>query len=757
MAWNETSGNNFAALAGSLGSNVTSLTSGIQQGASGLAGVLMEKQNQDFNNNLKLWEYEDKRDKERQDVLADADSSAAFVEAASITPDEYNQMKDQGVSLYEELMARHPMALFGGNSDTSLSDLLTGSTTSRQNRLSGIQSIVAGLEKQSEERSRNNLYKLMDDGYEHSADEIRSIGGYANLTDNEVQDKLVEGSAHKIKELVLKNDVNKFLRPSTTNAMVTPLDMIRGISDRLEKSGMYVNEKAIQKALNDTEVSKYLGLLGNQNLVNNINDIQKDLFEYISNNPNIAPEEALKQIISSKVEDFQMLTPEQQKIVLGKMQELTEQKAKMANDVNSDYSRIVKNQSIAVNNKYNNKLTEVNYIYKTQLQKAAVESFIPFMGGSSLTSDRKQNLIHLFETVNSTGLGPNNIPEGDLNEIIQVGSALTGLHLDLNGRTASDVYNIYRAAIEYGYTDKLKMQQAMNCMANYKNFDSKELKEDRESALEYYGDNRDILAAASGAIHSAENIGKQTLVGVNDAHKAKVDAIQMGLQQELSKISNIAFAGASTGHSASDILRNIQKSDSKGLISADEDVNINTSQADAKLLHDNAKMADVKPGNYNLITPNDLEYKSNYKYPIISRLGSDYTGYNGSTDSTGFHSIADTIGGGAAGLAALVLSKGRSGKGLASWGKYLGGKATKGGLAGIGGMTAGSYIADKIPSDFPFSDGSREEQYTVNMLTRAQQNGASKEQMTNLVKKAYMMYPNNRTISRLARDYDVIL
>lgn len=254
-----------------------------------------------------------------------------------------------------------------------------------------------------------------------------------------------------------------------------------------------------------------------------------------------------------------MLTPEQQKIVLGKMQELTEQKAKMANDVNSDYSRIVKNQSIAVNNKYNKKLTEVDDIYKTQLQKAAVESFIPFMGGSSLTPDRKQNLIHLFETVNSTGLGPNNIPEGDLDEIIQVGSVLTGLHLDLNGRTASDVYNIYRAAIEYGYTDKLKMQQAMNCMANYKNFDSKELKEDREAALEYYGDNRDRLAAASGAIHSAENIGKQTLVGVNDAHKAKVDAIQMGLQQELSKISNIAFAGASTGHSASDILRNIQK------------------------------------------------------------------------------------------------------------------------------------------------------------------------------------------------------
>lgn len=147
MPWNETSGNNFAALAGSLGSNASSLTQGIQQGASGLAGAILDQGQRNFDNNLKLWEYEDKRDKERQDALADADSSAAFVEAASITPDEYNQMKDQGVSLYEELMAHHPMALFGGNSTTSLADLLTGSTTSRQNRLSGIQSLVEGLEK----------------------------------------------------------------------------------------------------------------------------------------------------------------------------------------------------------------------------------------------------------------------------------------------------------------------------------------------------------------------------------------------------------------------------------------------------------------------------------------------------------------------------------------------------------------------------------------------------------------------------------
>lgn len=95
MPWNETSGNNFAALAGSLGSNASSLTQGIQQGASGLAGAILDQGQRNFDNNLKLWEYEDKRDKERQDALADADSSAAFVEAASITPDEYNQMKDQ--------------------------------------------------------------------------------------------------------------------------------------------------------------------------------------------------------------------------------------------------------------------------------------------------------------------------------------------------------------------------------------------------------------------------------------------------------------------------------------------------------------------------------------------------------------------------------------------------------------------------------------------------------------------------------------
>ena len=755
MPWNETSGNNFAALAGSLGSNASSLTQGIQQGASGLTGAILDQGQRNFDNNLKLWEYEDKRDKARQDALADADSSAAFVEAASITPDEYNQMKDQGRSLYEELMARHPMALFGGNSATSLSDLLTGSTTSKQNRLSGIQSIVEGLEKKAEERSQNNLYRVMSDGYEHSADEIRSIGGYANLTDNEVQDKLTEGNAHYLAEYISHNSTNGFLRPSTTNAMITYQDMLKGISDRLEKSGMYVNDKAINQVLNDPNISKYLSNLGNQNLITNINNVQKDLFEYISNNPGIAPEEALKQIISAKVTDFQLLSSDQQKIVLGKMQELVDQKAKMANDPNSVYSRIFNNKSIAVNTKYADQLNSVTTTYRNQLRKAAEESFIPYMGGSSLTSDQRTNLINLFEAVNSTGLSSVNVPEGDLDQIVRVGSELTGLHIDLNGRSASDVLNIYRNAIEYGYKDKLKMQQAINCLSNYKNFDSKELQDDRESALEYFADNRDKLAAASGVITSAETMGKTALQGVNEAYRAKVDAIKIGQQQELSKLSNIAFAGASTGHSAGDILKNIDKSDSKGLISSDEEVKTNMSQADARLLSKNAAMANVKSGSYNDITPEDLKYKSNYKLGPLSRLADDFNGYNGSDDTTGFHTTAETIGGGAAALAALVLSKGRSGKGLTSWLKYFGGKTTKGSLAGIGGAVAGSEIADRIPDSVPFSDGSRDEQYAINKIKTASQRGASKEELANLARKAYMMYPNNKKLAQMARDYSI--
>ena len=755
MPWNETSGNNFAALAGSLGSNASSLTQGIQQGASGLAGAILDQGQRNFDNNLKLWEYEDKRDKARQDALADADSSAAFVEAASITPDEYNQMKDQGRSLYEELMARHPMALFGGNSATSLSDLLTGSTTSKQNRLSGIQSIVEGLEKKAEERSQNNLYRVMSDGYEHSADEIRSIGGYANLTDNEVQDKLTEGNAHFIAEYISHNATNGFLRPSTNNAMITYQDMLKGISDRLEKSGMYVNDKAINQVLNDPNISKYLSNLGNQNLITNINNIQKDLFEYISNNPGIAPEEALKQIISAKVTDFQLLSSDQQKIVLGKMQELVDQKAKMANDPNSVYSRIFNNKSIAVNTKYADQLDSVTTTYRNQLRKAAEESFIPYMGGSSLTSDQRTNLINLFEAVNSTGLSSVNVPEGDLDQIVRVGSELTGLHIDLNGRSASDVLNIYRNAIEYGYKDKLKMQQAINCLSNYKNFDSKELKDDRESALEYFADNRDKLAAASGVITSAETMGKTALQGVNEAYRAKVDAIKIGQQQELSKLSNIAFAGASTGHSAGDILKNIDKSDSNGLISSDAEVMTNMSQADARLLSKNAAMANVKSGSYSDITPEDLKYKSNYKLGPLSKLADDFNGYNGSDDTTGFHTTAETLGGGAAALAALVLSKGRSGKGLTSWLKYFGGKTTKGGLAGIGGAVAGSEIADRIPDGVLFSDGSREEQYAINKIKTASQRGASKEELANLARKAYMMYPNNKKLAQMARDYSI--
>lgn len=755
MPWNETSGNNFAALAGSLGSNASSLTQGIQQGASGLAGAILDQGQRNFDNNLKLWEYEDKRDKARQDALADADSSAAFVEAASITPDEYNQMKDQGRSLYEELMIRHPMALFGGNSATSLSDLLTGSTTSKQNRLSGIQSIVEGLEKKAEERSQNNLYRVMSDGYKHSADEIRSIGGYANLTDNEVQDKLTEGNAHFIAEYISHNATNGFLRPSTTNAMITYQDMLKGISDRLEKSGMYVNDKAINQVLNDPNISKYLSNLGNQNLITNLNNIQKDLFEYISNNPGIAPEEALKQIISAKVTDFQLLSSDQQKIVLGKMQELVDQKAKMANDPNSVYSRIFNNKSIAVNTKYADQLDSVTTTYRNQLRKAAEESFIPYMGGSSLTTDQRTNLINLFEAVNSTGLSSVNVPEGDLDQIIRVGSELTGLHLDLNGRSASDVLNIYRNAIEYGYKDKLKMQQAINCLSNYKNFDSKELQDDRESALEYFADNRDKLAAASGVITSAETMGKTALQGVNEAYRAKVDAIKIGQQQELSKLSNIAFAGASTGHSAGDILKNIDKSDSNGLISSDAEVKTNMSQADARLLSKNAAMANVKSGSYNDITPEDLKYKSNYKLGPLSRLADDFNGYNGSDDTTGFHTTAETIGGGAAALAALVLSKGRSGKGLTSWLKYFGGKTTKGSLAGIGGAVAGSEIADRIPDGVLFSDGSRDEQYAINKIKTASQRGASKEELANLARKAYMMYPNNKKLAQMARDYSI--
>ena len=755
MPWNETSGNNFAALAGSLGSNASSLTQGIQQGASGLAGAILDQGQRNFDNNLKLWEYEDKRDKARQDALADVDSSAAFVEAASITPDEYNQMKDQGRSLYEELMVRHPMALFGGNSTTSLSDLLIGSTTSKQNRLSGIQNIVEGLEKKAEERSQNNLYRVMSDGYKHSADEIRSIGGYANLTDNEVQDKLTEGNAHFIAEYISHNSTNGFLRPSTNNAMITYQDMLKGISDRLEKSGMYVNDKAINQVLNDPNISKYLSNLGNQNLITNLNKIQKDLFEYISNNPNIAPEEALKQIISAKVTDFQLLSADQQKIVLGKMQELVDQKAKMANDPNSVYSRIFNNKSIAVNTKYADQLDSVTTTYRNQLRKAAEESFVPYMGGSSLTSDQRTNLINLFEAVNSTGLSSVNVPEGDLDQIVQVGSELTDLHIDLKGRSASDVFNIYRNAIEYGYKDKLKMQQAINCLSNYKNFDSKELQYDRESALEYFADNRDKIAAASGVITSAEAMGKTALQGVNEAYRAKVDAIKIGQQQELSKLSNIAFAGASTGHSAGDILKNIDKSDSNGLISSDAEVMTNMSQADARLLSKNAAMANVKSGSYSDITPEDLKYKSNYKLGPLSRLADDFNGYNGSDDTTGFHTTAETLGGGAAALAALVLSKGRSGKGLTSWLKYFGGKTTKGSLAGIGGAVAGSEIADRIPDSVPFSDGSRDEQYAINKIKTASQRGASKEELANLARKAYMMYPNNKKLAQMARDYSI--
>lgn len=755
MPWNETSGNNFAALAGSLGSNASSLTQGIQQGASGLAGAILDQGQRNFDNNLKLWEYEDKRDKARQDALADADSSAAFVEAASITPDEYNQMKDQGRSLYEELMARHPMALFGGNNTTSLADLLTGSTLSKQNRLSGIQSIVEGLEKKAEERSQNNLYRVMSDGYKHSADEIRSIGGYANLTDNEVQDKLTEGNAHFITEYISHNATNGFLRPSTNNAMITYQDMLKGISDRLEKSGMYVNDKAINQVLNDPNISKYLSNLGNQNLITNINKIQKDLFEYISNNPGIAPEEALKQIISAKVTDFQLLSADQQKIVLGKMQELVDQKAKMANDPNSVYSRIFNNKSIAVNTKYADQLDSVTTTYRNQLRKAAEESFIPYMGGSSLTSDQRTNLINLFEAVNSTGLSSVNVPEGDLDQIVQVGSELTDLHIDLKGRSASDVLNIYRNAIEYGYKDKLKMQQAINCLSNYKNFDSKELQDDREAALEYFADNKDKIAAASNVITSAETMGKTALQGVNEAYRAKVDAIKIGQQQELSKLSNIAFAGASTGHSAGDILKNIDKSDSNGLISSDAEVKTNMSQADARLLSKNAAMANVKSGSYNDITPEDLKYKSNYKLGPLSRLADDFNGYNGSDDTTGFHTTAETLGGGAAALAALVLSKGRSGKGLTSWLKYFGGKTTKGSLAGIGGAVAGSEIADRIPDSVPFSDGSRDEQYAINKIKTASQRGASKEELANLARKAYMMYPNNKKLAQMARDYSI--
>ena len=755
MPWNETSGNNFAALAGSLGSNVSSLTQGIQQGASGLAGAILDQGQREFDNNLKLWEYEDKRDKERQDALTDADSSAAFVEAASITPDEYNQMKDQGRSLYEELMARHPMALFGGNSTYSFSDFLTGSTPSRQNRLSGIQSLVEGLEKKAKERSQNNLYRVMSDGYEHSADEIRSIGGFANLTDNEVQDKLTEGNAHYLAEYISHNATNGFLRSSTTNAMITYQDMLKGISDRLEKSGMYVNDKAINQVLNDPNISKYLSSIGNQNLITNMNNIQKDLFEYISNNPNIAPEEALKQIISAKVTDFQLLSSDQQKIVLGKMQELVDQKAKMANDPNSVYSRIFNNKSIAVNTKYANQLDSVTSTYRNQLRKAAEESFIPYMGGSSLTSDQRTNLINLFEAVNSTGLSSVNVPEGDLDQIVQVGSELTGLHVDLNGRSASDVFNIYRNAIEYGYKDKLKMQQAINCLSNYKNFDSNELKYDRESALEYFADNRDKLDAAKGVITSAESMGKSALKGVNEAYKAKVDAIKIGQQQELSKLSNITFAGASTGHSASDILKNIDKSDSNGLISSDAEVQTNMSQADALLLSKNADMANVKSGSRSDITPEDLKYKSNYRFGPFSRLADDFNGYNGSDDTTGFHTTAEAIGGGAAALAALVLSKGRSGKGLSSVLKYLGGKTTKGGLAGIGGAVAGSEIADRIPDGVLFSDGSRDEQYAINMIKTAGQRGASREELANLARKAYMMYPNNQKLAQMARDYSI--
>ena len=179
------------------------------------------------------------------------------------------------------------------------------------------------------------------------------------------------------------------------------------------------------------------------------------------------------------------------------------------------------------------------------------------------------------------------------------------------------------------------------------------------------------------------------------------------------------------------------------------------SQADALLLSKNAKMANVKSGPYNDITPEDLKYKSNYKFGPFSRLADDFNGYNGSDDTKGFHTTAEAIGGGAAALAALVLSKGRSGKGLTSWLKYFGGKTTKGGLAGIGGAVAGSEIADRIPDGVPFSDGSRDEQYAINKIKTASQRGASKEELANLARKAYMMYPDNQKLAQMARDYSI--
>ena len=768
MAWNETSGNNFAALAGSLGSNVTSLTNGIQQGASGLAGAIMDKQNQDFNNNLKLWEYEDKRDRERQDDLANADALGATVDAASLTPDEINAAKDQGISPYEMLMVKHPMAMLSMNGGTRkstgnpLADLINASATSSAN--TQISTILDQKVKEAEAKSKDDLEQLTSDLYDHSDDEIRSIKGYANLSKNEISKLKSEAFLKNYTDYIGNNNTNGILDGDNSNAMATSRDALKGLKDRLTSSGLHVDQNALVGLMNgDSDASKQIRQQINSNFIQLLHNNEKNIAKTVNQDPTLSPKDALRKAVIDSIGDPGYMSPEQWQIFNQQTAELDAKVQSDQNNPNSEYNRAMHNVDASLSQFYNTKVNTETDSYKRNLGKLYDASSERIADGT----DTQLYLAHKKFFVDLMGVGNkvSGVEDTDSTLINQVLSNLTGSTINVADKAGGDAYTAGLAIIQACYGgDPMMLQKATNLFQNYKTYGSdKNFEKDIEAVQEYRHSNSARFSAVDMQAHRfQDNFPKASLLG--QAHLNTLAEIDFSHKKELSQASNVAAAGSISGSDAKQILEDLAKNrDKVSEFSRKEmDAAISKAYADLNISElkpqDNADSSSSVEGvNSRYLTPKtadsvtygaDGDILSN---PVLGPVA-DWVGNNGKDDgSEGFSKLGMGVGGILGGLEGWSRSSGGSG----NWFSRKWGKGKKAAIGSLIGSLVGSYGSEFIPDWVPGASGSKKIQYAVNTIQTMINRGYPPEEIKKAIAKALSENPDSTKIHDLAIQYDI--
>lgn len=353
MPWNETSSSNFAALANGLMGNASNLANGIAGSTSQLVNSIQNQEQHQSELGLKLIELYDKQKEAYDNKLASADSSLAYVEAAGITPEQYNKMKDMGINPYSVIASKHPLAMLGaGKSSTGNTylDSLTGSNS--KSAINGITEVLTNTATKANEITKNNIKSLLlkDHGY-HSLDEIRkTISGAGDLSEGDYYD-LTEG-----KDGVYTANAKAFMAKAYSGGLfdkngqlatqTNKIDLYNTIYNLANQNGYYVTQDSFMSALADPAYDK---LLSGQVAKNGVRVFDQALSSYVKQLANsdtpLDGQDILDTIYEQNSALIDHMDPEAQKAI---QDYITKKKEviKAADDNPNSYSNLLINQKM---------------------------------------------------------------------------------------------------------------------------------------------------------------------------------------------------------------------------------------------------------------------------------------------------------------------------------------------------------------------------------------------------------------------------